>query len=109
VFVLVVLFATDARAPVGFAGLAIGIALALVHLVAIPVTNTSVNPARSIGPALFAGGWALAQLWLFIIAPLLGGLAAAAIHRALKLPAEERISAAEAEQALEAERAARIR
>jgi aquaporin Z len=106
-FVLVVLFATDARAPVGFAGLAIGIALALVHLISIPVTNTSVNPARSLGPALFVGGWALAQLWLFIVAPLLGGVAAAAIHRALKVPAAERISAAEAERALEAERAAR--
>jgi len=107
-FVLVVLFATDARAPVGFAGLAIGVALTLVHLVSIPVTNTSVNPARSLGPALFVGGWALAQLWVFIVAPLVGGAAAAAIHRALKLPAEERISAAEAEQALEQERAARI-
>jgi aquaporin Z len=107
-FVLVVLFATDARAPVGFAGLAIGIALVLVHLVSIPVTNTSVNPARSLGPALFVGGWAMQQLWLFIFAPLAGGAAAAAIHRGLKVPAEERISAAEAERALEEERAARI-
>ncbi len=106
-FVLVVLFATDARAPVGFAGLAIGIALALVHLVTIPVTNTSVNPARSIGPAIFVGGWALEQLWLFIFAPLVGGAAAAAIHRALNVPALERISATEAEQALDEERAAR--
>jgi aquaporin Z len=107
-FVLVVLFATDARAPVGFAGLAIGIALTVVHLVGIPVTNTSVNPARSLGPALFVGGWAVGQLWLFILAPLLGGAAAAAIHRSLKLPAAERISAVEAEQALEEERAARV-
>ena len=107
-FVLVVLFATDARAPVGFAGLAIGLALAMVHLVSIPVTNTSVNPARSLGPALFVGGWAIQQVWLFILAPLAGGVAAAAIHRALKVPAEERISAAEAERALEEERASRI-
>ena len=64
-FVLVVLGATDERAPKGFAGIAIGLALTLVHLVGIPITNTSVNPARSTGQALFAGGWALAQLWLF--------------------------------------------
>ncbi len=107
-FVLTVLFATDARAPVGFAGLAIGLALAMVHLVSIPVTNTSVNPARSLGPALFVGDWALRQLWLFIVAPLAGGLAAAGIHRALAVSAEERISAAEAERALEEERAARV-
>lgn len=72
-FVLVVLGATHTRAPVGFAGIAIGLALALVHLISIPVTNTSVNPARSTGPALFVGGWAMAQLWLFWLAPLLGG------------------------------------
>jgi aquaporin Z len=80
-FVLVVLGATHARAPVGFAGLAIGLALTLVHLVSIPVTNTSVNPARSTGPALFAGAWALSQLWLFWLAPLLGGLLAGVLHR----------------------------
>jgi len=71
-FVLVILGATHARAPVGFAGLAIGLALTLVHLISIPVTNTSVNPARSTGPALFAGAWAVSQLWLFWLAPLLG-------------------------------------
>jgi glycerol uptake facilitator-like aquaporin len=64
--------ATDLKAPVGFAGIPIGLVLTLIHLVGIPVTNTSVNPARSIGPALFVGGWALAQLWLFIFAPFLG-------------------------------------
>lgn len=82
-FVLIVLGATHARAPVGFAGLAIGLALTLVHLISIPVTNTSVNPARSTGPALFAGGWALAQLWLFWVAPLLGGTLAGVVYRTL--------------------------
>lgn len=80
-FVLVVLGATHARAPVGFAGLAIGLALTLVHLISIPVTNTSVNPARSTGPALFVGGWAVAQLWLFWLAPLLGGALAGVLYR----------------------------
>jgi len=80
-FVLVILGATHKRAPVGFAGLAIGLALTLVHLVSIPITNTSVNPARSTGPALFVGGWALAQLWLFWLAPLAGGLLAGLLHR----------------------------
>lgn len=78
---LIVLGATHDRAPAGFAGLAIGFALALVHLVSIPVTNTSVNPARSTGPALFVGGWAMMQLWLFWVAPLLGGLLAGALYR----------------------------
>lgn len=82
-FVLVVLGATHTRAPVGFAGLAIGLALTLVHLISIPVTNTSVNPARSTGPALFAGAWALGQLWLFWLAPLLGGTLAGVLYRAL--------------------------
>jgi aquaporin Z len=80
-FVLVVLGATHTRAPVGFAGLAIGLALALVHLISIPVTNTSVNPARSTGPALFVGGWAVMQLWMFWIAPLLGGALAGVLYR----------------------------
>ena len=71
-FVFVILGATDTRAPRGFAPLAIGLSLTLIHLVAIPVTNTSVNPARSIGPALFAGSAAIGQLWLFILAPLVG-------------------------------------
>jgi aquaporin Z len=73
-FLVVILGATDPRAPVGFAGLAIGLALTLIHLIGIPVTNVSVNPARSTGPALFVGGWALVQLWLFWVAPLLGGV-----------------------------------
>lgn len=107
ILVLTVLLATDARAPVGFAGLAIGIALVLVHLVGIPITNTSVNPARSLAPAVFVGGWALGQLWLFVVAPMLGAVAAAAIHRTLDVPAREQLTAKEAEQSLEAERAAR--
>jgi aquaporin Z len=102
VLVFTVLGATDARAPAGFAGLAIGLALTIIHLASIPVTNTSVNPARSIGPALFVGGWALAQLWLFIVAPLLGGAIAAAVYRALRVPAPT-ITAAEAERALPSE------
>src|SRR5690606_30849234 len=72
-FLIVILGATHQRAPVGFAGLAIGLALTLIHLVSIPVTNTSVNPARSTGPAVFVGGWALAQLWLFWVVPIVGG------------------------------------
>lgn len=86
-FVLIVLGATHTRAPVGFAGLAIGLALALIHLVSIPITNTSVNPARSTGPAVFVGGWALAQLWLFWVAPLLGGALAGVLYRAVLQPA----------------------
>jgi aquaporin Z len=76
VFLYVILGVTDTRAPKGFAPLAIGLSLPLIHLVSIPVTNTSVNPARSIGPALFAGGDAIAQLWLFILAPIVGALIA---------------------------------
>ena len=72
-FLMVIMGATDARAPKGFAPIAIGLALTLIHLVGIPVTNTSVNPARSTGPAIFVGGWALAQLWLFWLAPIIGG------------------------------------
>ncbi len=82
-FVLVVLAATSHVASAGFAGLAIGLALATVHLTGIPLTGTSVNPARSLGPALIVGGDALKQLWLFIVAPLLGGLAAAGVFLAL--------------------------
>jgi aquaporin Z len=82
-FVIIILGATHARAPIGFAGLTIGFALALIHLVSIPVTNTSVNPARSTGPALFAGSGAVAQLWLFWIAPLIGALLAGWLHRAV--------------------------
>lgn len=72
-FLVIILGATDRRAPAGFAPLAIGLGLTLIHLVSIPVTNTSVNPARSTGVAVFAGGWALSQLWLFWVAPLIGG------------------------------------
>lgn len=79
--VFTVLGATDLRAPNGFAGIAIGLVITLIHLVGIPVTNTSVNPARSIGPAIFVGGWALGQLWLFIIAPLLGAGMAAVVYQ----------------------------
>jgi aquaporin Z len=80
-FLLIILGATDERAPKGFAPLAIGLGLTLIHLISIPVTNTSVNPARSTGVALFAGDWALAQLWLFWVAPIAGALLGAAIYR----------------------------
>jgi len=79
-FLVIIMGATDRRAPPGFAPLAIGLALTLIHLISIPVTNTSVNPARSTGPALFAGGWALGQLWLFWVAPLIGGAAGGWIY-----------------------------
>lgn len=82
-FLIVILGATHRRAPVGFAGLAIGLALTLIHLISIPVTNTSVNPARSTGPALFVGGWALGQLWLFWLAPLIGAALAGVVYRSL--------------------------
>jgi aquaporin Z len=82
-FLIVILGATHDRAPVGFAGIAIGLALTLIHLVSIPVTNTSVNPARSTGPALFAGDWALEQLWLFWVAPIAGALLAGWLSRLL--------------------------
>ena len=73
-FLLIIMGATDDRAPAGFAPIAIGLCLTLIHLVSIPVTNTSVNPARSTGVAVFAGGWALSQLWLFWVAPIAGGV-----------------------------------
>ena len=82
-FLIVILGATHQRAPVGFAGLAIGLALTLIHLISIPVTNTSVNPARSTGPAVFVGGWAVAQLWVFWIAPIAGALAAGWVYRSV--------------------------
>jgi len=85
-FILIIMGATDRRAPAGFAPLAIGLALTLIHLISIPVTNTSVNPARSIGPALFVGGWALAQLWVFIVVPIAGALAAGLAYRVLLEP-----------------------
>ena len=81
-FLIVILCATHQRAPVGFAGLTIGLALTLIHLISIPVTNTSVNPARSTGPALFVGGWALQQLWLFWIAPIVGAAIAGLTYKA---------------------------
>ncbi len=83
VFLFIIMGATDKRAPLGFAPIAIGLALTLVHLVGIPVTNLSVNPARSTGPALFVGGWALAQLWLFWVAPIVGALLAGWAYRFL--------------------------
>lgn len=80
VFVFVIMGATDERAPKGLAPLAIGLTLALIHLICIPVTGTSVNPARSIGPAIFQGGWALSQLWVFLVAPLVGGAAGGILY-----------------------------
>ncbi|MGH9529883.1 MAG: aquaporin Z [Terriglobales bacterium] len=106
--VLTVLGSTDNKAPVGFAGLAIGLVLTLIHLVGIPITNTSVNPARSIGPALFVGGWAINQLWLFIVAPVLGAMVAAAVFAAIQAPSTP-ITAKEAERALPSESAERGR
>jgi len=82
-FVLIIMGATDKRAPAGFAPIAIGLGLTLIHLVLIPVTNASVNPARSTGPALFAGGWAIFQLWLFWLAPLIGGALGGFIYKML--------------------------
>ena len=79
-FLFIILGATDERAPKGFAPIAIGLTLTLIHLISIPVTNTSVNPARSTGPALIAGGWALGQLWLFWVAPIVGGILAGLVY-----------------------------
>lgn len=104
--VFTVLGTTDIRAPVGFAGIAIGLVLTLIHLVGIPVTNTSVNPARSIGPAVFVGGWALSQLWVFIVAPVVGALVAAGVYAVTHKPVDV-ITATEAERALESEQSER--
>lgn len=82
-FVLIIMGSTDKRASAGFFGLTIGVALTVIHLVSIPVTNTSVNPARSTGPALFAGGWAIEQLWLFWVVPIIGGIVGGALYRSL--------------------------
>jgi len=79
-FLVIILGATDRRAPQGFAPLAIGLGLTLIHLIGIPVTNLSVNPARSTGPAIFVGGWALSQLWLFWVAPIVGGILAGLVY-----------------------------
>jgi aquaporin Z len=80
-FLLIILASTDSRAPQGFAPIPIGLGLTLIHLISIPVTNTSVNPARSTGPAIFVGGWALAQLWMFWVAPILGAALAGVLYR----------------------------
>ena len=104
--VLTVIGATDLKATVGFAGLPFGFVLVLIHLVGIPVTNTSVNPARSIGPALFVGGWALQQLWLFIVAPLIGAALAAVVYRGMAIPILE---PREAERALPTEQEERLK
>ncbi|CAB3717878.1 Aquaporin Z [Achromobacter deleyi] len=89
-FLFVILGATAKRAPAGFAAIPIGLALTLIHLVSIPVTNTSVNPARSTGPALFVGGWALEQLWLFWVAPIAGAIIGALAYRLVSEPATQR-------------------
>jgi aquaporin Z len=83
IFLLVIFGATSKKAPAGFAGIAIGFTLAIIHMVGIPITGTSVNPARSLGPALVAGGTALAQLWVFIVAPVIGALIAAFVWKYL--------------------------
>ena len=83
-FLMIILGATDGRAPKGFAPIAIGLGLTLIHLIGIPITNLSVNPARSTGPALFAGGWAIAQLWLFWLAPIAGAILAGLVSRWLQ-------------------------
>ncbi|MCB0805910.1 MAG: aquaporin Z, partial [Bacteroidales bacterium] len=85
-FLMVIMGATDKKAPAGFAPLAIGLALTLIHLISIPVTNTSVNPARSTGVALFAGGWAIQQLWLFWLAPIVGGIIGAVAYNLFAAP-----------------------
>ncbi|MUG99596.1 aquaporin Z [Scytonema sp. UIC 10036] len=91
VFLIIILGATDSRAPQGFAPVAIGLGLTLIHLISIPVTNTSVNPARSLGPAIFVGGWALQQLWLFWIAPILGGVLAGLLYsKVMEVPKTEK-------------------
>ena len=82
-FLIIILGATDSRAPAGFAPIAIGLGLTLIHLISIPVTNTSVKPVRSTGPAVFVGGWALAQLWMFWVAPILGAALAGGAYLAL--------------------------
>ena len=79
-FLIIILGSTDKRAPQGFAPIAIGLGLTLIHLIGIPITNLSVNPARSTGPAVFVGGWALAQLWLFWLAPMIGAAAAGIVY-----------------------------
>ncbi|MEJ5375367.1 MAG: aquaporin Z [bacterium] len=91
-FLMIIVGSTDRRAPKGFAPIAIGLGLTLIHLIGIPVTNVSVNPARSTGPAVFVGGWALSQLWLFWVAPIIGGLLGGIIYRCLAPGGEEKES-----------------
>jgi aquaporin Z len=93
-FLMIILGATDRRAPAGFAPIAIGLGLTLIHLIGIPVTNLSVNPARSTGPAILVGGWALEQLWLFWLAPIVGAAIAGAIYPAIAEEAEPQRAAA---------------
>ena len=104
--VFTVLGATDVKAPVGFAGLPIGFVLVLIHLIGIPVTNTSVNPARSISQAIFVGGWAIDQLWLFIVAPIIGAVIASLVFKAIG-SASPIMTTAKAERALDSEVAER--
>ena len=85
-FLMIIMGSTDKRAPAGFAPIAIGLGLTLIHLIGIPVTNLSVNPARSTGPAIFVGGWATAQLWLFWVAPIIGGTVGGALYAAMFVP-----------------------
>src|ERR1700724_4362745 len=94
-FLMIILGSTDKRAPQGLAPVAIGLCLTLIHLISIPVTNTSVNPARSTGPALFVGGWALQQLWLFWVAPIVGAAIAGVVYPAVA-GGEEKMKAARA-------------
>jgi aquaporin Z len=89
-FLLIILGATDEKAPKGFAGIAIGLALTLIHLISIPVTNTSVNPARSISQALFVGDWALIQLWLFVLIPIIAAVMAGVVYNLMKPEAESK-------------------
>jgi len=93
-FLMIILGATDRRAPQGFAPIAIGLGLTLIHLIGIPVTNLSVNPARSTGPALFAGGWAIEQLWLFWLAPIVGAAIAGIAYPAMASEPEAQKKAA---------------
>jgi aquaporin Z len=104
--VFTVLSATDDRAPAGFAGIPIGFILTTIILAGIPITNGSFNPARSIGPAVLVGGWAIQQLWLFIVAPMIGGVIAAVLYKGIRLPGPL-ISAKQAEQVLPGDQADR--
>jgi aquaporin Z len=90
IFLFVIMGATDKRVPAGFAPIPIGLVLTLIHLISIPVTNTSVNPARSTGPAVFVGGWALGQLWLFWVAPIVGGVLGGLLYRSLASAQEDK-------------------